>query len=187
MGASDAACLCCRKARGYIYVGPAYTTNREARDNICPWSIHDGSAAERFDAEFTEALLLHRAGISRSIIDAVLKRTPGCFCWQSQQWQAHCSDACAHHGDASVEDVANAARSTIDAWKAERNMTDADWKNLTTGYEPKDHSAFTSSCVSTAERFVSDGIWIDNASHGARWVRRCDRRRKPRCGSRQKW
>lgn len=140
--ASDTPCLCCGKARGYIYVGPTYTTHREVHDNLCPWCIADGSAAEKFSVEFTEVRLLYRAGISRDIMDEVCKRTPGYFCWQSQCWQPHCGDACVYHGDATVEDVAHASRSTIDAWKAENNMTDADWQNLTDGYEPKGHSAF---------------------------------------------
>jgi uncharacterized protein len=140
--ASDGACVCCGKSRGAMYVGPAFTTRREVRDNICPWCVADGSAARKFDAYFAGAQALLKAGIAREIVDEVTKRTPGYFCWQSDQWQAHCNDACVFHGDATVEDVANASRDTIEAWKAEYNMKDQDWARLSDGYEPKGHSAF---------------------------------------------
>jgi uncharacterized protein len=140
--ASDGVCICCNQARGYMYVGPTYTAKPDVRDNLCPWCVADGSAAAKLDVEFTEGRGLFRANVPREIIDSVLKQTPGYFCWQSQQWQAHCNDACVFHGDATVEDVANAPKETIEAWKTEYDMKGDDWNNLTDGYEPKGHSAF---------------------------------------------
>jgi uncharacterized protein len=140
--ASDTVCICCNQARGYMYVGPTFTRHNEVRDNLCPWCIADGSAAATFAADFSDDHSLYRAGVSRDVIDHVSKQTPGYSCWQSQQWQAHCNDACVFHGDATVDDVASASPATIEAWKTEYNMKDVDWVNLTDGYEPKGHSAF---------------------------------------------
>jgi uncharacterized protein len=140
--ASEASCLCCEQARGFMYVGPTFTTRRDVRDNICPWCIADGSAATKYAAYFAGAQTLLQAGVTREIVDEVTKHTPGYFCWQSDHWQSHCNDACVYHGDASVEDMANASRSTIEAWKAEYNMKEDDWTRLSDGYEPKGHSAF---------------------------------------------
>ena len=140
--ASDRVCLCCQRARGYMYEGPTFTTRRDIRDNICPWCIADGSAAAKFNAKFAGVYPLFQAGVARTIVDEVSMRTPGYVCWQENHWQSHCGDACAFHGDATIEDVANASRATIDAWKTESNMKDEDWARLTDGYEPKGHVAF---------------------------------------------
>jgi uncharacterized protein len=140
--ASDIPCICCTQARGYVYVGPTYTARSEVNDNLCPWCIADGSAATTFDAVFVDDHTLFSANVAREIIDHVSKQTPGFISWQSEQWQAHCNDACVFHGDATVADIANASRESIEAWKAEYNMKDEDWNNLTDGYEPKGHSAF---------------------------------------------
>jgi uncharacterized protein len=140
--ASDANCICCGQARGCMYVGPAFTTNRDVRDNICPWCLADGSAATKYSAYFAGPQTLLKAGVARHIVDEVTKRTPGYFCWQSDHWQSHCNDACVFHGDATVDDIATAAPSTIEAWKAEYTMTNEDWANFADGYEPKGHAAF---------------------------------------------
>jgi uncharacterized protein len=142
IAASAGLCLCCGQARGFMYVGPVFTTNRDVRDNICPWCIADGSAAKMYDADFVGPHTLLKAGVAREIVDEVTKRTPGYFCWQSDHWQSHCNDACVYYGDATVEDIANAVPATIEAWKSEYNMTDADWNLFADGYEPKGHAAF---------------------------------------------
>jgi Uncharacterised protein family (UPF0167) len=50
---SNAICLACGAARGHIYTGPVYAVE-ELAEAICPWCIADGTAADRFDAEFTD-------------------------------------------------------------------------------------------------------------------------------------
>jgi uncharacterized protein len=140
--ASDGTCICCGKARGAMYVGPTFTTHRDIRDNICPWCIADGSAAQKYAARFAGYTSLLKAGIARAIVDEVTTQTPGYFSWQSDNWQSHCGDACVFHGDATVADVAHASRATIDAWKAEYEMNEDDWARFSDGYEPKGHSVF---------------------------------------------
>src|SRR5262245_60801263 len=54
---SDNECVCCRKRRGHIYMGPVFA-EPELDESLCPWCISDGSAHETFDAEFTDASMV---------------------------------------------------------------------------------------------------------------------------------
>lgn len=62
------------------------------------WCIADGSAAEQFDAEFTDV----GWGVPPEVPDAVLQevatRTPGFSGWQQEHWLYHCGDAAAFLG-----------------------------------------------------------------------------------------
>src|SRR3954449_6966358 len=51
---SNQECVCCGEQRGLIYVGPVFAED-ELNEALCPWCVADGSAHERFDAEFTDA------------------------------------------------------------------------------------------------------------------------------------
>ena len=52
--ASERVCEVCHQSRGFIYVGAFYCqTNFEV---VCPWCIADGSAHEKYGAEFTDRL-----------------------------------------------------------------------------------------------------------------------------------
>ena len=89
---SDAVCRCCKKARGYIYTGPAYC-EEDLENALCPWCIADGSAHKKFDASFTDEAVFPD-GIPKKIIDEVVNRTPGFSSWQQGQWLTCCNDAC---------------------------------------------------------------------------------------------
>jgi uncharacterized protein CbrC (UPF0167 family) len=76
---SGTVCICCEKARGYIYTGPVYA-GEELDEQICPWCIADGSAAERFGAEFTDAAGVASGlwpAVPDSVVEEVSRRTPG--------------------------------------------------------------------------------------------------------------
>lgn len=90
---SDKECLCCGKARGYIYTAAIYC-EADVEDGICPWCIADGSAHEKFDASFTDPACFPD-GIAQAAIDEVCFRTPGFSSWQQGQWLCCCNDACA--------------------------------------------------------------------------------------------
>ena len=51
---SDKECRSCGEARGYIYTSSVYA-EESLDEEICPWCIADGSAAEKFDASFCDA------------------------------------------------------------------------------------------------------------------------------------
>lgn len=139
--ASGAICKCCKKARGFIYVGPVYAVD-DLSERLCPWCIADGSAAASFGASFSDDWRLHQVGLPREIIEEVVQRTPGYFAWQSEAWLSHCGDACAFLGDASEDDVVNASEATKLAWRREYGLSGEAWKHATAGYVPRGHQAF---------------------------------------------
>ena len=73
---SDESCLCCDQKRGFIYTGPVYAI--EDLDNkICPWCIADGSAAEKFEAVFTDEDGIGAEELAVETQEKVARRTPG--------------------------------------------------------------------------------------------------------------
>ncbi len=133
-------CICCSQARGYIYVGPVYSTN-DLDESLCPWCISDGSAATKLDASFADSYPLHKAGVPENVIEEVNLRTPGYVSWQQEYWLSHCNDACEFHGDATVEDVETASQETKQYWLEEYKQDEAGWKFATDGYQPGGDSA----------------------------------------------
>ena len=138
---STVKCICCGKARGFIYVAPVYALE-DLNELLCPWCIADGSAAEKFDASFADNHRLLQAGLAARIVEEVHLRTPGYFSWQSECWLSHCNDACEFHGDATRIDIANASQETKIEWQRQYKRTDKDWERITTGYVPRGGQAF---------------------------------------------
>jgi uncharacterized protein CbrC (UPF0167 family) len=96
---SSTHCIACGQARGYVYTGPVFSVNHELLDDaVCPWCIADGSAAERFDAQYTGVGDELPADVSDSVIIAVTQRTPGFSGWQQEHWLYHCGDGAAFVG-----------------------------------------------------------------------------------------
>jgi uncharacterized protein CbrC (UPF0167 family) len=60
----------------------------------CPWCIADGSAAERFDANFTDAWG-GPGDVPMPVLEEITRRTPGFSAWQQDRWLHHCDDGCA--------------------------------------------------------------------------------------------
>jgi uncharacterized protein CbrC (UPF0167 family) len=93
---SSTRCVSCGRARGWIYVGPVFS-DQELIDCICPWCIADGSAAEKFDAMFTDNWGA-TPDVPSEVVAQVTQRTPGFTGWQQERWMYHCGDACAFLG-----------------------------------------------------------------------------------------
>lgn len=133
---SDAQCICCGKERGYIYVAPVYS-RRDLRDQICPWCIASGLAAERFDATFSDSVPLFQAGVPREIIDVVTKKTPGFESWQQETWLAHCGDACEFHGDAAPSDLEAISPQVKAEFLKDFFLSEDKWAAIKRHYVPK--------------------------------------------------
>ncbi|QFZ18893.1 CbrC family protein [Saccharothrix syringae] len=104
-------CSCCDRDRDWRYRGSFYTATPDVR--LCPWCIADGSAATRFDGEFSD-----RSGIDGFRVEPggtpavdpdaaeeVATRTPSYPSWQQEQWRVHCGLPCAFIGFAGADDL----------------------------------------------------------------------------------
>jgi uncharacterized protein CbrC (UPF0167 family) len=105
---SDIECICCRKARGFIYTGPVYA-EEDYDECICPWCIADGSAHEKLRAEFTDDAGIGGYGmwdkVSKDVVEEVTFRTPGFTGWQQEMWWTHCGDAAQFLGRAGQKEL----------------------------------------------------------------------------------
>ncbi|WP_371749783.1 CbrC family protein [Streptomyces sp. NBC_01283] len=101
--ASADKCVCCDRSTGWIYTASFYTA-QEINGNLCPWCIADGSAAERFEGEFSDSYGLD--GVSEATLHEVTRRTPGFHAWQDPHWLVHCHDAAAFIGEVGYTELA---------------------------------------------------------------------------------
>src|SRR5215831_4238076 len=80
---ASTACAVCGRQRGFIYTGPVYAVD-DLQRKVCPWCVADGSAAERFDATFTDAGT--PADVPAPVTEEIIRRTPGFTAWQQEHW-----------------------------------------------------------------------------------------------------
>jgi len=100
--ARKADCICCGLPRNHMYVGPIYSVDEI--EEICPWCIADGLAAEKLSADFNDALNIPE-GIPEDVVLTVCCRTPGYRSWQDNQWLFSATDALIFLGEVSGKQV----------------------------------------------------------------------------------
>lgn len=130
----DAACPCCSKATHYVYAKSPYCVDEV--DDLCPWCIADGSAAQKFDATFIDESPLVEAGVPPKIIEEVARRTPGYISWQQDAWLSCCEDACVFHGNLRKSEMQSLPFDTIAEFRREHRVDDHIWGQLFEDYEP---------------------------------------------------
>lgn len=127
---STKTCLACGLARGYIYKGQTYA-EEELIDAFCPWCIADGTAHEKFEAEFVDAASVGDYGtwepVSEEIIAEVAYRTPGFTGWQQERWFTHCHDAAEFLGLMGKEELTAMGTEAIRAIKEEIAFEGKEW------------------------------------------------------------
>jgi uncharacterized protein CbrC (UPF0167 family) len=95
----EGVCNCCGKTVTE-YIDQVYTSANV--DCICLSCIHDGSAAEKFDAEFVQ----YAEKVSDpEKHDELFRRTPGYMAWQGENWLACCDDYCAYLGPVGISEL----------------------------------------------------------------------------------
>ena len=137
---SHVVCACCSKSRDLIYCASVYGS-AAPRCSLCPWCIASGEAAFRFNCIFSDEEPLVRAGIPRSVIIEVTRRTPGYNSWQQEVWQACCGDACVFHGDASVAELAALQGKALAQLQAQWPISPNRWTGFVKQYVPGGGSA----------------------------------------------
>lgn len=114
---SDEPCEVCGRSTGFIYQGPFYAV--EEVEAVCPWCIADGSAADRFDGQFTDLGGGGWDDVPLDIKELVLTGTPGFSGWQQETWLAHCGDAAVFLGRAGAGELLERGPQAIEAVKLE--------------------------------------------------------------------
>lgn len=128
-------CACCGQQRTWRYSGPMFGWNTApVEDRLCFHCIADGTAALRFEVEFSDAHPLMKAKLASAIVDEVTKRTPGYLSWQQDRWLSHCDDACVYLGDATARDVETASEDTVRACQAEHALSVEAWNDFAGAY-----------------------------------------------------
>ena len=136
-------CVVCGLARGFIYIGQPYA-EEELIDAICPWCIADGTAHEKFDAEFTDFDGIGDYGnwesVEPTIAEEVAYRTPGFTGLQQERWFTHCADAAEFLGLMGHQELVAYGAAAIQAIKDEiaydDNVWDEYFKSLDRAGEP---------------------------------------------------
>ena len=146
---SDTVCVSCGRARGYIYTGPVHATE-ELGDSLCPWCIADGSAAERFDAEFTDPAGVASGlwpAVPNAVVLEVSRRTPGFTGWQQERWWTHCSDAGEFLGRAGADELAGRWSGALIAIRDDALVDEGDWEDILSSLHPDgDAAAYVFRC-----------------------------------------
>ena len=131
---SEAECVCCGQARGFIYEGPVYSVD-DYESCICPWCIADGSAHDRLEASFADEAGVGGGGewdaVPESVVTEIAHRTPGFSGWQQEQWWTHCGDAAKFLGRAGKSELEAFGPSAIDAIRANTGLDDGpEWRRF---------------------------------------------------------
>ncbi|MEU2657381.1 CbrC family protein [Streptomyces sp. NPDC007325] len=92
---SSKRCLCCGRARGFIYTGSVYAVE-ELSNLLCPWCIADGRAAAKYDAHFIGEPI--GDDVPLEVVMSVDACTPGFSSWQDPRWFFQCGDGAAFIG-----------------------------------------------------------------------------------------
>jgi uncharacterized protein len=129
---SENVCESCGQSGGFIYKGPVYA-EEELIDAICPWCIDDGTAHEKFDAQFVDSAGIGGYGeweeVSDEIVEEVACRTPGFDGWQQERWFTHCGDAGEFRGAVGRVELEQLGAEAILAIKTEIGFDGEEWEN----------------------------------------------------------
>lgn len=128
---SDARCVACGQARGYIYVGPVYA-ERDLDEQLCPWCIAGGRAHEQCGAEFVDADGIGGYGtweaVPSTVVHELVERTP-CFSgWQQERWFTCCGDAAAFIGRTGKAELQATGQGALEGIRLEAGYEGRDWE-----------------------------------------------------------
>jgi uncharacterized protein CbrC (UPF0167 family) len=126
---SDERCECCGRVRGYKYEGTPY--GERDLEVICPWCIADGTAHEKFGAEFTDRDGIGDYGswgkVPENVADEIAYRTPGFSSWQQERWWVCCGDAALFLGPVGKTELQGHGEA-IAAIRVECGLQSDDWQ-----------------------------------------------------------
>jgi len=122
-------CPVCNEEKNYVYEGPFFS--EEEVEGICPWCIHDGKAAKKFNGIFVDSESCEPVDSNKHVRE-LTERTP-CFTgWQQEKWLAHCGDFCSFEGYVGWKEIKNKAqnlKSDISPILSEYGLTQKDFED----------------------------------------------------------
>ena len=144
---SETKCLCCERKTGFIYKGPVHAEDT-LENKICPWCIADGSAAEKFEAVFTDEEGIGADELGVETQEKLARRTPGFDGRKRGRWLACCNDAAAYLGAMGREELESLGPLVVEAVRMELGLQGAEWVNFF-GSLHKDHgpTAYVFQCL----------------------------------------
>jgi len=152
---SAAACACCGRHQGYVYIGPVYAA-ADLDSRLCPWCIADGSAAKEFEATFVDPAGIGDYGawepVPAEVITQVAERTPGFSGWQQERWWTHCKDAAAFLGMAGVDDLNGRWTGALPAIQADSGQEGPAWEAYLAALHPdQGPTAYVFQCLTCGQ------------------------------------
>jgi uncharacterized protein CbrC (UPF0167 family) len=106
---SPLTCPLCEQPSEYSYAFAASTVaggpgEEEREIRVCPWCLHDGTAASRYPGlAFVDPPAADAGAAAR---DELAHRTPGVASFQDLEWPAHHGDYCAFIGYVGWKEIA---------------------------------------------------------------------------------
>jgi uncharacterized protein CbrC (UPF0167 family) len=133
---SEAKCVCCGEARGYVYSVAIY--GDENYDHcICPWCIADGSAHKKLGVTFMNEDAVGGDvdwdRVPESVVEEITQRTPAFTAWQPEQWWTHCGDAAQFLGLAGRKELEAFGPDAVAGIKENSDLEDAEWDDVYAG------------------------------------------------------
>ncbi len=133
INAGQTQCPVCNRQRSYVYEGPFYS--REEVAGICPWCIHDGSAARKYHGCFQDGASCEPVD-KAEYLDELVHRTPGYCGFQQEVWLSHCGDFCAYVGYAKrrdIEPLMDELENDVQRTKRDYRLSDEDFLKAVDG------------------------------------------------------
>lgn len=116
-------CPVCNKTRSHYYDGPFYAI--EEVEEICPWCIKDGSAANKYEGKFHDSASIEAVD-SLKALEELTTMTPGYSGLQQEMWLTHCGDFCAlkaYAGWNEIKYIKDELANDLDQIKDDYNLT----------------------------------------------------------------
>jgi len=146
-------CVCCQKEKNYAYTGPIFSADESVdeimEDNtLCLDCIADGTAANKWDAEFNDCdYNVEEICSNAEALSELMTRTPGYNSFQSPIWVFHCNEPCEFHGEFTKNELMQLCE-TIEYPDDENDYDPEHLKNILKDYEPgSSHTFFKFVCI----------------------------------------
>lgn len=140
--ATSEPCSVCHRSRGYVYTSAIYSSKSEADSiRVCPWCIHDGSAAKE-GITFNDATIYpcfpDTSQLPPDDAELVEQRTPGFTTWQGNYWLMCCGRACVYRGEVEPGDLASRWASVIPSLFEGQELSEDTQQLILDGLEVED-------------------------------------------------